>query len=275
MASLLDRIIGGTYGRRRFQRLYRRVHEVSLIGLNYGYSDATLNGEHAFLDRVTGTWNGRQAVVLDVGAFHGEWSAAVLERAPSAQVHAFEPIPASFAQLEKNIGERAQLHPCALSSEPGEAEMTAPEASPDWASLHARDLSRFGVDARSLGTVAVRTLDDFCAEHDIDQIDLLKLDTEGNELAVLAGASRMLDSQSIAAIQLEVGGANIDARVFLREIVRALSSSGYEVFRMLRDGLEPVLADEREEIFTYANYVALSPAAVENAETLGIAARAS
>lgn len=271
MASLVDRLIGGTYGRRRFQRLYRRVHEVALIGLNYGYSDAALNGENAFLDRIASTWDGPRPVVLDVGAFRGEWSAAVLERAPSAQVHAFEPVPASFGELERNLGGAAQLHRSALGSETGEAEMTAPDESPDWASLHVRDLSRFGVEARSLGKVPVRTLDDFCAAHDLGHVDLLKLDTEGNELAVLAGAARMLDSRAIDAIQFEFGGANIDARVFLREIVGTLRSRDYEVFRVLRDGLEPVRGDEREEIFTYANFVALSPASVEKAVALGAA----
>lgn len=256
MAALIDRVIGGSYGRRRFQGVYKRLHELSLTGLNYGYSDPFLNGEHAFLDRVAETWGARPVVVFDVGAFHGDWSRAVLERNGAAVVHAFEPLPGSYAKLEEELGERARLHRSAVGATAGEAEMTAPESSPDWASLHVRDLSRFGVRAVPVGVVPVRTIDEFCEKEEIARIDMVKLDTEGNELAVLTGAQRMLGARAIDVIQFEFGGANIDSRVFLRDIIGLLEPT-YEVFRVLRDGLQPVEVDERAEIFTYANFVAL------------------
>ena len=120
-----------------------------------------------------------------------------------------------------------------------------------------RDLANFGLSVESAGVVPVRTLDDVCEERAIAQIDLLKLDTEGHELSVLAGASRLLETHGITALQFEFGGASIDSRVFLRDIIAALGRD-YEVFRIVRDGLEPVHMDERAEIFTYANFVALS-----------------
>jgi hypothetical protein len=135
--------------------------------------------------------------------------------------------------------------------------MFAPADVPELASLYLRDLSNFSLSAESLGVVPVRTIDEFCEERAITQIDLLKLDTEGHELSVLAGASRLLETHGITALQFEFGGASIDARVFLRDIIAAFGRD-YEVFGILREGLEPVHNDEREEIFTYANFVALS-----------------
>lgn len=256
LMHLLDRLIRGTYGRQRFQGLYRRAHNLALTGLNYGYADPVLNGEYAFLDRISKTWD-ENPVVLDVGAFHGAWSAAVLERASSATVHAFEPVPKSFAMLATNLDKMAEVHMCAVGATAGNAEMFAPAAVGELASLHARDLSSFSLAPESIGVVPVRTLDDFSAERGITHIDLVKLDTEGHELSVLAGAARLLETGAIDALQFEFGGASLDARVFLRDIVGTLRPT-YEVFRVLRDGLELVRMDEREEIFTYANFVALS-----------------
>jgi FkbM family methyltransferase len=259
--SLVDRVIRRTYGRRRFQWLYRRLHNVALTGLNYGYENPALNGEYALLDRMANTWNKRPVVVFDVGAFHGTWSAAVLDRASSATVYAFEPVPSSFAQLAANLEGRVNLNNCALGTTAGTAEIFAPSAVPELASLHHRDLSNFSLAADSLGSVPVRTIDDFCAEREITHIDLLKLDTEGYERSVVAGARRLLETRAIDAIQFEFGGANIDAKVFLRDIIGVLAPE-FEVFRLLRDGLEPVRMDEREEIFTYVNFVALRRGAV-------------
>jgi FkbM family methyltransferase len=255
-----DRILRRTYGRRRFQHLYRRVHGLALAGLNYGDSDAGRNGEHAFIDRLASQWQERPVVAFDVGAFHGTWTAAVLEHASSATVHAFEPVASSFAQLSANVGGQAHVHRCALGAATGTAEMFAPPDADgslgELASLHARDLSGFALAVEPIGKVQMRTLDEFCDEQGIAHIDLLKLDTEGHELAVLNGASKLLGSRAIDVIQFEFGGANIDSRTFLRDIVDVLRPT-HAVHRLLRDGIEPVRLSEREEIFVYANYVAL------------------
>ena len=257
----LDRMAAVTYGRRRFQSLYRRLHNVALVGLNYGCGDPAINGELAFLDRMARTWQGRPIVAFDVGASQGLWTSALLERCASATVYAFEPTPSAFARLRANLEGRAQLNPCALGAAAGEAQMFGPPGGDhdlsEMASLHVRDLSNFNLAVEPIGTVAVQTVDDFCAAHDIARIDLLKLDTEGHELAVLGGAERLLAARAIDVIQFEFGGANIDARVFLRDIVDLLRPT-HDVFRLLRDGVDPVQMTEREEIFTYANFVAFA-----------------
>lgn len=259
--SLLNRMAAPTYGRRRFQGLYRRLHGVALAGLNYGCGDPAVNGEMAFLDRIAGTWSGRPVVAFDVGAAQGVWSEAVLARNPAATIFAFEPMPATFERLSAHLGDRVRLNACALGEAAGHAEMFAPpggdEQDGELASLHVRDLSRFDLAVETIGRVEVRTLDDFCAEHEIARIDLLKIDTEGHELAVLTGAERMLAAGAVRAIQFEFGGTNIDARVFLRDIVGRLAPT-HDVFRLLRDGVDPVQCNEREEIFSYANFVAFA-----------------
>ena len=259
--NLLNRLAAPTYGRRRYQSVYRRLHSLSLVGLNYGCGDPAVNGELAFLDRITRTWKGRPIVAFDVGASQGMWSSALLERAPSATIYAFEPMPSAFARLSAKLDGRVHLNACALGATVGEAEMFAPPGGDqqlgELASLHVRDLSSYNLAVETIGSVSVRTLDEFCADNAIARIDLLKLDTEGNELDVLRGAERLLTERAIGAIQFEFGGANIDARVFLRDIANVLRPT-HDVFRLLRDGVDPVQLNEREEIFTYANFVAFA-----------------
>lgn len=245
------------YGRQRFQALFHRLHDLSLTGLNYGLDDPALNGEYRLLDRLAGEWADKQPVVFDVGAFRGEWSAAVLERAPQARVFSFEPNTSSFEGIRARLGDRVSVHNLALGAQDGSASLSCPPGLPELGSLHVRDLRHVDLVVDEIQAVRVTSIDSFCAEHDIHYIDLLKLDVEGHELAALQGAVGMLERGAIAAIQFEFGGTNVDSRVFLRDLLAALS--GYRVFRILRDGLEPMdRYDERAEVFTLCNFVALS-----------------
>jgi len=53
--------------------------------------------------------------------------------------------------------------------------------------------------------VAVSTLDDFASQKGIANIDLLKIDVEGHELAVLKGGGHVLDESRVRAVLIEVG----------------------------------------------------------------------
>ena len=61
---------------------------------------------------------------------------------------------------------------------------------------------RFGKEARQI-QVRCTTLDRFCSERGVKQIDVLKIDTEGFDFEVLKGASSMLAQQAIKFIYFE------------------------------------------------------------------------
>ena len=63
--------------------------------------------------------------------------------------------------------------------------------------------TKHGNEAREL--VEIESLDNFCSGHEIDQISFLKIDTEGYDLEVLKGASRMLGEQRIDLVEVEAG----------------------------------------------------------------------
>jgi FkbM family methyltransferase len=115
---------------------------------------------------------------LDVGAHIGLTALVLAERFTT--VHAFEPVRENFNCLVDNLGskEHVHLYNTALGAENGKKyEMRLPEKgnSGCW----------FLEDT---GRRETRTLDSF----GFDSVDFIKLDVEGSEGFVLAGAVRLL-----------------------------------------------------------------------------------
>ena len=53
-------------------------------------------------------------------------------------------------------------------------------------------------------TVQVDTVDRYCRQHSIREIDLLKIDTQGYDLEVLRGAEQMLSQSLIKSVLVEI-----------------------------------------------------------------------
>lgn len=246
-------VLGRTWGRSRWQWLWGALHELSLLGLNYGRATVEESGEQYALRYAAGRAPDSRCLV-DVGANSGSWALAAQETWPDATVHAFEPSTAMFGELSARVP-RAVLVNAALGEREGEATLYAVPGLSGLSSLHNRDLASHGMSMTSLESVAVTTLDGYCAENGITRIDYLKIDAEGHDLAVLHGASGLLDAGAIRFLQFEFGGCNIDSRTFLRDFVRLLESR-YTIYRMLTDGLEPFAYTERDEVFVTSNFLA-------------------
>ena len=244
------------YGRTRFQRLFRAAHRASLIGLGYGNADPERNGEYAALRRLAPTWP-RYPCMVDVGAHTGEWSRAALRYAPGGTIFALEPSPEPYARLAATTDTRMRPFLTGLSDAAGTRTLWMPTGKPELASVHRRDLREFDMTADSSVGVEMTTLDAFCEANGIEHITMLKLDVEGHELAVLAGAQATLSAERVDVIQLEFGGSNLDSRTYLRDFIDALAPYGFGLARILRDGLAPVSREESAEIFVYCNLLAV------------------
>jgi hypothetical protein len=71
-------------------------------------------------------------------------------------------------------------------------------------------------------------LDEFCEREQIAQIDLLKIDVQGREQEVLAGAGRLLSAGRIGAVLFELNWAgNPERPAPADEAVRLLEAAGY------------------------------------------------
>jgi len=104
--------------------------------------------------------------------------------------------------------------------------------------------------------VELDTLDNYCENQKLSFIDFIKIDTEGNELAVLQGARQMIATGGLPFIQFEFNEMNVISRSFLKDFYKVLE--GYEFFRLMPNGLFPLGAyNAGNEIFAFQNIIAL------------------
>jgi len=229
--------------------------------------DMERNGERALVARLQRALVGQSAVVFDAGANVGNWSARL---APglheSAALYAFEPVAANFTRLQgvaDRLGPMPRLVPvhAALGEVDGEVEIFKYGGDLSGAhSVHERDVRAMGT--KSSGSEAVQCWrgDTFCRERNIDRIAFVKLDVEGNELAVLRGFSSALAGSRIGAVQFEYCRTWIDARIYLKDAFELLLPLGYALGKLLPDGVQWYdRYDYGLETFQYANFVAARP----------------
>jgi FkbM family methyltransferase len=145
-------------------------------------------------------------VFFDVGANVGEVSIRALRELPGIKVIAFEPHPETFVKLSARTGvTRPQILAVnsAVSSTAGNVDMfvydnhminSLVENAP-YAALA-------GYPAKRI-TVPCTTLDAYCLEKKISRIDILKIDTEGHDLAVLEGAMDLLRAGAVKFVYVE------------------------------------------------------------------------
>jgi FkbM family methyltransferase len=125
------------------------------------------------------------AVAVDGGAHIGVLTVLLASLCPSGRVYAFEPGPESRDHLVENVAanhlDNVVVEDAALFDADGEIVFAFDEMYP--AGSH--------VDAQG-PTVPSMRLDSWARARGIERLDLLKLDVEGSELAVLAGAQETI-----------------------------------------------------------------------------------
>jgi FkbM family methyltransferase len=249
---------------RPWQRALDRVHEWALRGLGFGSGGSLArSGELDALGHVRRRLARRGGsgtpVVFDVGAHEGRYALAVRRAFEGrVSVFAFEPSPAAFERLARNVASDAAIRvfPFGLGRLDEERTLHADRPGSGLGSVHRRRLDHLGLRSDPLEGVRLRRLDDVCAETGVERIDLLKLDVEGHELEALAGARRMLEEGRIDFLAFEFGGCNVDSRTYFQDFFYLLDPR-YRIHRVLRGGLRPVPKYlERHEVFLTTNYLA-------------------
>ena len=218
------------------------------------------SGERRFLQTLRdGNRPGQNVTVFDVGANRGDYTLAALAAlGPAARIHCFEPSRHAFRELEERLGaERAVvLSNVGLSDAPGRSPMFADRPGSPLGSLYKRHLEHVQIPVEKTEDVELTTADEYAASRGIGFIQLLKVDAEGHELAVLRGAERLLAEERVGYVQFEFGGTNIDSRTYLRDFYERLEPR-YELHRIVADGLHPLGGyREANEIFMTTNFLA-------------------
>jgi FkbM family methyltransferase len=182
-----------------------------------------------------------RAVVLDIGANTGLFGLVARTVAPRAQVHCFEPMARVRERLNLNNainGGGLQVHGIALSDQEGTAMLHLDAGDHGYLA----SLERTPHFSGERVEVPVRRLDRVLAEAGIDQVDVIKIDVEHHEPAVLRGMGRYLRQLPTLLIEVldETAAAGIE---------EAIAGLGYLRFQV----------DEQAAIEPRARIVAMPP----------------
>lgn len=166
------------------------------------------------------------AVFFDVGAHIGLYSALVsaIFANKGVRTFAFEPTP-DTAAIARRLGRYNELGfevvQAALSGAPGTATLYVSDMVETANSLHARHRNH-----ASTVTVEVDTLDAFATRRRVDPT-VIKIDVEGSEPEVLAGAFATIDRRR-SAIVCEIAGER-SARAIAAQVA-TLERLGYQSY---------------------------------------------
>ena len=98
-------------------------------------------------------------------------------------------------------------------------------------------------------------IDSYVFQHNIDNINFIKIDTEGHELEVLKSCEELLKNKKIDYIQFEYGGTYLDSKISLNDIIKYLNKYEYDVYDIQNDNIY-CINDNFIENYEYNNFLA-------------------
>jgi len=193
--------------------------------------------------------------ILDIGANVGLLSIYFAHRFPESSVFVFEPGHDTCESLRMNVKlngvGNVEVIEAAVSNKTGEVPFEiVPQSSAQ---------SRIGgCDGTFVRSV---TVDSFCAERDIGEVALMKVDVEGFEEEVFEGARGMLAERRIRFIYYEVCPGNCSATGHDVEVPsKMLRPHGYQLHRVKLDGvLEGMHKPEPSGVARSTNWLGVRP----------------
>ena len=182
--------------------------------------------------------------VFDVGANVGVWTVLMSKFNPSARIHSFEPNSAAFALLEVNVKENNCGNVTLINAAASDREGTALFQAPASASIFGRivpteqpieDDARF-LNAKTSQVLRLR-LADYCRKAGVAEIDFMKMDVEGHELAALHGLEPLLSERRVRSLYVETIEANhTRAGSSFSAFVKFVNDRGYQLWRINEQG---------------------------------------
>ncbi|NED94083.1 FkbM family methyltransferase [Phytoactinopolyspora alkaliphila] len=193
---------------------------------------------HPFIRDLEPFFYTRPITYVDVGAHEG----SVFERMTASSInvreaHLIEPNRRSFDVLRESAEEHVKTgnvacHNVAISSAPGSLTMRDEGTMTHVAQAPGGQPPDEGVESPFFEVKTV-TLDELARSCDIKHIEILKIDVEGHEMAVLEGAKELLTAESVDVIYVEAGlNPEAEQHTYYRSIEDTLNSYGYKIFKI-------------------------------------------
>lgn len=185
------------------------------------------------------------SLIVDVGANIGYTALLFASHAKNSAVFAFEPHPDTFKKAQKNISLNSQLSiellNMGLGSKKDKLKLSEVNETNSGMNRILPEGSGSGFNSRQ---VEVDRLDDVLKSKKVAKVDLIKIDVEGYEAQVMAGAMQTL-SNCKPVLMMELDDNNLkDNLSSAAEIIKTLRSLGYN--QILNSATREIVTDKTD-----------------------------
>lgn len=170
--------------------------------------------------------------ILDIGANTGLYSLIAGVHHPPKNIYCFEPMPVIADTLRRNINanhfDHVQVFEMAITDSDGEITLYVPiQGTLPMGSSTSGD---FRNNTKPISVIA-KTLDTLVSEEQINQVDLMKIDTESTESAVLRGGADLINRDRPLIM------CEILTDTFAKSIAEFFDAKDYQIYRIEDDGI--------------------------------------
>lgn len=250
MKNLFLKIYRFIFVRKIFFNINLHIYKLALRGIGVLNSDSTkASGEEYLLKYISS--NFEINTVFDIGANEGGYSMLVKKYIPNCEIYAFEPNKQIYKNNIKsfNIG---------LSDSKKTVSFYNNLNNSAFSSIYRDVITDYHKEKPKITKIKLDSLDNIYKKLRLKtlEIDFLKIDTEGSELDVLKGASKLIKANKIKIIHFEFNEMNVYSRIFLLDFIKLLPN--YKLFRLMPNDFFPLdnYSPKTHEIFAYQNIVA-------------------
>jgi FkbM family methyltransferase len=235
----------------------RAVETMASRAQGKGYGSSTIKQENKLLHQLLSS---PPRLAIDIGGNVGNYTAEIRRRDPSVEIHIFEPSSTNIQTLESRFSSdpRIKIVPCAVSDSRGAFTLYSDTPGSGGGSLTQRKLDHFGIYFNVKENVSTIRFEDYWVQQlGRRDLDLVKMDIEGHELAALKGFGQAIEATKV--LQFEFGGCNIDTRTFFQDFWYFFKEHGFDLYRISPFGLDRISAyRESDEFFITTNYIAVN-----------------
>jgi FkbM family methyltransferase len=165
------------------------------------------------------------AVIYDIGAYRGGWTRVASEIFPDAQFVLFEANADHADELTRG-GHRHII--TALGRDDGVRSFHLPRSGDvTGASLYVEKTAHYAAANLQVRDVAIARLDTLVRRDNVPAPDLIKIDVQGAELDVLAGAPETLRGVSALIVEVSLVDYNTGAPL-IADVMAAIDGAGFK-----------------------------------------------